>query len=200
MNPNDGYYDSWPSNQQPGNRRFLPVAGSFADVPPILSSLPEENNGQQYPVQYPHSHEEHNFSFHDAFQQEQPHIPLVPLNSLNTVEELQPHAPFTDGDFHDPFNRAYATNGPAVYEGFIPAPGREDEDEYITFQDEPDISFQKEYSFESSDEEDESEDPLDEAEEEERLREIEERDNAEKDKDYSENDAEYDDGIRTRWN
>ncbi|CAO2656315.1 Nn.00g051180.m01.CDS01 [Neocucurbitaria sp. VM-36] len=196
MNPNNGYYNQWPARQPPNNRRFLPVAGSFVDAPPNLTRPQAQNNRAQYPVQFPHSQQL--FSTQPVYQQpppnQPPHIPLAPLIPLSAVEDLQPPAPFTSSAFQDPFNRAYATSGPEVYEGFIPAPGQEDEDEYpnlpTAFRD----SLYHDRGFESSDEEDEYERMRAEFEEEEELRQIEEKDDSEVDRDYSEEDAQDDEG------
>jgi general transcription factor 3C polypeptide 3 (transcription factor C subunit 4) len=200
MDPNQGYYNQWPSSgPAPGNRRFLPIAGSFGDTPPNALRPNVQSNQQQFPVQFPHG--QNVFPHPQAFAhplplphpQSQPQIPPVSLIPLSAVEDLQEPAPFPSGAFHDfqdPFNRAYATAGPPVYEGFIPAPGREDEDDYDNLP-----GGLRDFEFESSeDEEDLLERMAQEAEDEEMLRKIDEHDDYEVDADYSEEDAEEDAG------
>lgn len=194
MNPNNGYYNQWPAGQQPSNRRFLSVSGSFADAVPNLARPQAQNNRQQFPT--PYSQGQPFYLPQQVFPHPQPqhHIPLVPLIPLSAVEELQQSDTLTSGPFQDPFNRAYATSGPAVYEGFIPAPSREDEDDYPNLPNGFRNSFRHDRDFQSSDEDDEMERMLAEAEEEEQLRQIEERDNSEVDKNYSSEDAQHDEG------
>jgi general transcription factor 3C polypeptide 3 (transcription factor C subunit 4) len=106
------------------------------------------------------------------------------------LEEEESPVPFTSGGFHDPFNRAYATSGPAVYEGFIPAPGQEDEDEYPNHA----AGF-RDRNFDSSDSEyDEYERMMEEEAEREALQQLEQRDDSEVDADYSEEEAQEDEG------
>lgn len=195
MNSDNGYYDQWPSRQQPGSRRFLPVAGSFAGAQPTLNRPQAQNNAQQYSAQFPPYEQFFTSQPVLPFPQPQAHIPLVPLIPLSAVEDLQPYVQPHSGAFQDPFNRAYATSGPAVYEGFIPAPGGEDEDDYPNLPNGFRDSFHPDRGFESSeDDDDEQERMLAEAEEEEELRQIEEKDDPEVDGDYSEEDAQHDEG------
>lgn len=198
MNSDNSYYNQWPPGQPSNNRRFLPVAGTFADDALQLDRLQAQNNRQQYPVQF--ADEQHLYSTPEEFPQPgpQPHhpsqIPLVPLIPLSAVEDLQSSVPFTSGTFQDPFNRAYATSGPIVYEGFIPAPGQEDEDNYSTTPAAFHESLYQDDDQESSDEYDAYERMQAQIEEEEELRQIEERDDSEEDRDYSEEDAQHDEG------
>ncbi|KAF1946740.1 TPR-like protein [Clathrospora elynae] len=200
MNSNNGYYGQWPPGQPTNNRRFLPVAGSFADAAPNLTRPLAHHGRQHYPVQFPH--EPQIFPPHQVYHQPQyqhhhqaqsPFIPLIPLSAVEDLQE-EPPIPFTSGAFQDPFNRSYATNGPIIHEGFIPAPGQDDEDEY------PNIApgFRNsnfDPNFESSDEADDYERMLNSEDEREKLREIEERANdSEVDADYSEEDAQEDEG------
>ncbi|KAL6709543.1 transcription factor TFIIIC subunit tfc4 [Coniothyrium glycines] len=192
MNPNRIYRSPYlPAD----NRRYLPVAGPFSDVPPTLNGQQAQNNRQPYPLPYPQ--EQPVFPHLPVFQETQEHqashishpVPLIPLSA---VQDLQEPPSFSGGafqDFQDPFNRAYATAGPPVYEGFIPAPGREDEDDFTTLP-----GGIQDIRFESSDEDDEIQHMLAEAEEEEHLRQLEEQDDSELDADYSEEEAEQDAG------
>ncbi|KAF2851177.1 TPR-like protein [Plenodomus tracheiphilus IPT5] len=195
MDPNNQYYNQWLAGQQSGSRRFLPVAGTFAEDQPHLARPQPLNNRHPFSGQFPQGPQF--VQPQQIFQQPQPpqsqaaQIPLIPLSA---VEELQPPNPLTSGGFQDPFNRAYAADGPAVFEGFIPAPGREDEDDYSNLANGRRDSFRADRGFESSDEEDEVERMLREAEEEEELRQIEEKDDSEVDGDYSSEDAQHDEG------
>ncbi|KAH7378805.1 hypothetical protein BKA66DRAFT_571589 [Pyrenochaeta sp. MPI-SDFR-AT-0127] len=196
MNPNNGYYNQWPPVQPPNDGRFLPVAGSFADADSDLNSPQAQNNEHPYPVPFPHG--QNIFPSQQVFHQPQPHhqsqVSLNPLIPLSAVEDLQPSVPFTSGAFQDPFNRAYATSGPVVYEGFIPAPGQEDEDDYSSLPTALRGSLYQDDDDQSSDEYDEYERMQAQIEEEEELRQLEERDDSEVDRDYSEEDAQDDEG------
>ncbi|KAI8939564.1 hypothetical protein NX059_003328 [Plenodomus lindquistii] len=195
MNPNNDYYNQWLAGQQSNNRRFLPVAGTFADSQPHLARPQSLSDGQAYPGHFPQGPQF--VQPQQVFQRPLPrqnHIPQPSLIPLSAVEELQPPNPLTTGGFQDPFNRAYATDGPAVFEGFIPAPGQEDEDDFSNLANAGRESFRADRDFESSDEEDDMERMLREAEEEEELRRIEEKDNSEVDGDYSSEDAQHDEG------
>ncbi|KAA8613296.1 TPR Domain containing protein [Pyrenophora tritici-repentis] len=114
---------------------------------------------------------------------------------LPVAEDLEdePPPPFTSSSFHDPFNRAYATSGPAVFEGFIPDPTHEEEeDEYANTSRYPHSAYDRD--FESSDDEQEYERMIQEEEERERLLQIENKDDSEVDADYSSEDAQQDEG------
>ncbi|KAE8824322.1 hypothetical protein PTNB73_09281 [Pyrenophora teres f. teres] len=199
MNPNNGFYGQWPPGQPPNNRRFLPVAGEFGQSP-----RPVVNHGrQQYPVLpqnpqiLPHQQtfQQHQFQpqLHPHLQQpaQNPFIPLIPLSAVEDLED-EPPPPFTSGGFHDPFNRAYATSGPAVFEGFIPDPTHEDEDEYAETSRFSHSAYDRD--FESSDDGEEYERMIEEEEERERLLQLENKDNSEVDADYSSEDAQQDEG------
>jgi general transcription factor 3C polypeptide 3 (transcription factor C subunit 4) len=79
------------------------------------------DNRQQFPVQ----------SLNDQFVVPR-HIFGEPPILLSDTGFSEPQAPFTSIDaYQDSLSRTYATSGPVVHEGFIPAPGGEDEaDEY----------------------------------------------------------------------
>ncbi|KAF1830557.1 TPR-like protein [Decorospora gaudefroyi] len=201
MNTNNGQYVQWPSGQPPSNRRFLPVAGSFGGPAPNLPRPFVHHGREQHPVPYPqiipphHAYEQPHFQPPHHHQQpaRSPFIPLIPLSAVEDLEDLEeeeeeePPVPIAS-TFQDPFNRAYATSGPAVYEGFIPAPGREDEDEY------PDAAAGLyDRDLESSDSEYEEYQRMI-REEEDRLRQIEEKDDSEVDADYSDDEAQQDEG------
>ena len=201
MSPNDGFYGQWPAGQPPNNRRFLPLSGAFGQA---SRSTVNHSRQQQYPVQLPHNPQI--FPHQQTFQQHQfqpqidprlqqpaqnPFIPLIPLSAVEGLEDELP-APFTSGGFHDPFNRAYATSGPAVFEGFIPDPTHEDEDEYDDASRFRHSAYDRD--FESSDDGDEYERMLEEEEEREQLLQIENKDDSEVDADYSSEDAQQDEG------
>ncbi|KAH9879988.1 hypothetical protein J1614_002013 [Plenodomus biglobosus] len=195
MDPNNEYYNRWLAGQQSSNRRFLPVAGTFENDQPNSARSQLLNNRQVYPGHFTQGPQF--VQPHQVLRQPQPrqsHITQAPLIPLSAVEELQPPNPLTTGGFQDPFNRAYATDGPAVFEGFIPAPGQEDEDDYSSLANGGRDQFRTDRDFESSDGDDEMERMLREAEEEEELQRIEERYNSEVDGDYSSEDAQHDEG------
>jgi general transcription factor 3C polypeptide 3 (transcription factor C subunit 4) len=189
MNPQDGYYNQWPSGQPPNGRRFLPIQGTFSGVPtPNLARQQAQVNPQQYPVQYPHG------QFvppQQAFRH--PQAAFTPLIPLSAVEDLQlPQIPFTGATVAETFGGApFVTSGPVVHEGYIPAPGRHDEDAYPALPPGYGDSVFRDRDFESSDDESNYERELT---FEEQMRQLEEKDNSEADKDYSEEDAQHDEG------
>jgi len=196
MDPNNDYYNQWLAGQQSGNPRFLPVTATFADGQPNLAKPQPLDSRQQYPVQFQHDAQfvQPQQIFQEPQPQPQNQILSIPLIPPRAVEELRPpNALLTEG-FQDPFNRAYAIDGPAVFEGFIPAPGHEEEEDYLD-QGGFDASS-RDQDFGSSDEEDEARRirAEEEEEEEEELRQIEERDDSEVDADYSSEDAQHDEG------
>jgi general transcription factor 3C polypeptide 3 (transcription factor C subunit 4) len=201
MNPNNGYYGQWPPGQPPNNRRFLPVAGTFGDAAPGLMQPPAQQVRQQYPVHfppnavfppqevYPHP-PQFQPSLHHQPPARSPFIPLIPLSAVEDLEEEDP-PPFTSGGFQDPFNRAYATSGPAVFEGFIPAnPGQEDDDDYTNAPGFPNSRYDRDFDSSDSDQ-DEYRLTM---EEEEELHRIENKDDSEVDADYESEDAQEDEG------
>jgi general transcription factor 3C polypeptide 3 (transcription factor C subunit 4) len=201
MNPNYAYNGPWPPGQPPNTRRFLPVAGGFSNAPPDLPRPIAHHGRPQYPIQYPIQPafpSQQAYPHPPPFQPPQyhqpparsPFIPLIPLCAVEDLEDEEPPALFTSGGFHDPFNRAYATSGPAVYEGFIPAPGQEDEDEYSN-----NAAGYRDRNFDSSDSDvDDWERMLEEEAEREALQQMEQRDDSEVDADYSEEEAQEDEG------
>jgi general transcription factor 3C polypeptide 3 (transcription factor C subunit 4) len=201
MNPNNGYNGPWPPGQPPNTRRFLPVAGGFSNAPLNLPRPLAYHGRQQYtgpyPLQpavppqpvYPHPLPFQPPLYHQP-PARPPFIPLIPLSAVEELEDEEPPVPFASGGFHDPFNRAYATSGPAVYEGFIPAPGQEDEDEYFN-----NAAGYRGRNFDSSDSDVEDyERMMAEEAEREALQQIEHRDDSEVDADYSEEEAQEDEG------
>ena len=128
---------------------------------------------------------------HSQQPAQNPFIPLIPLSAVEDLED-EPPAAFTSGGFHDPLNRAYTTIGPAVFEGFIPDPTHEDEDEYADAFTSRHSAY--DWDLESSDDGDEYERMLEEEEERERMLQIENRGDSEVDADYSSEDAQQDEG------
>jgi general transcription factor 3C polypeptide 3 (transcription factor C subunit 4) len=187
MNSQNSYYDQWLSAQPPNGRRFVPVSGTFSGVPAPGIARPQPHNNQpQYPVHYPQGQ----FVPHQQVYPEPPQAAFTPLIPLSAVEDLQlPQIPFTNAAIPDNFSGApFVTSGPVVHEGYIPAPGRNDEDAYPALP----AGYGDSYldrDYDSSD--DGSNDELT---FEESMRELEEKDNSEVDKDYSEEDAEQDQG------
>lgn len=99
-------------------------------------------------------------------QEQQPH------NNLTSISH-SPHLPPASGPYQEHLTSAYLTQDPVVHEGFIPAPGREHEDEHILFED----SYHNARLDTSSE---------DDSEEERILQGLEEKnDNSELDEDYS---------------
>lgn len=188
MNSQNGYYP-WPPGQPPGNRQFLPILGNFGNVPPQHPIGPQPSiNGQQYPVQFPHGQF---VAPQQAYQHPLAHLPsLIPLSA---VEDLQlPQIPFTSAALPDSFSRApFATSGPVVHEGYIPAPGHNEEDDYPDLPPGYGDTLLRNRDWETSDDDSGFEDNLT---FEQQMRALEERDNSEVDKDYSEEDARYDEG------
>jgi general transcription factor 3C polypeptide 3 (transcription factor C subunit 4) len=189
MNPPNGYYNQWPSGQPLNGRRFLPISGTFGGVPaPNLAGPQVQVNPQQYPVQYPHG------QFVPP-QQIFPHpqAAFTPLIPLSAVADLQlPQIPFTSAAVPETFSGApFVTSGPVVHEGYIPAPGRHDEDAYPALPSRYGESVFYDRDFESSDNESNYERELT---FEEQMLQLQEKDNSEADKDYSEEDAQDDEG------
>ncbi|CAN9305734.1 unnamed protein product [Alternaria alternata] len=202
MNPNNGYYgQQWPLVQPSSNRRFLPVAGTFGAAAPTLMQPHVQHGRQQYPVQFPpnavfppqeiYQHPPpFQHPLHHQPPARSPFIPLIPLSAVEDLEEEEP-PPFTSGGFQDPFNRAYATSGPAVFEGFIPAnPGQEDDDEFTNATGFRDSRYDRD--FDSSDSE--QDDWRRAMEEDEELARYENKDDSEIDADYESEDAQEDEG------
>jgi general transcription factor 3C polypeptide 3 (transcription factor C subunit 4) len=200
MNPQNSYYAQWPVGQSqpqpqppnPNGRRYVPIAGTFSGAPAPNQPRPQPHiNGhqQQYPVHFPHAHGQF-IPPQQAFRH--PQAAFTPLIPLSAVEDLQlPQIPFTGATVPPTYGGApFVTSGPVVHEGYIPAPGRNDEDAYPALPGFGDSLF-RDRDFESSDDESNYERELT---FEEQMRELEEKDNSEVDKDYSEEDAQHDEG------
>lgn len=185
MNSQNGYYNQW-TGPPPTGRRFVPVSGSFSGVPAANPLNPPLHVlRQQYPVHYPQGQ----FVPPQQVFQQPPQVAFTPLIPLSAVEDLQlPQIPFTSAAVPETFSGVpFVTSGPVVHEGYIPAPGRNDEDAYPSLPPGYDDSRFRNREFDSSDEESNDELTFEES-----MRELEERDNSEVDKDYSEEDAEHD--------
>lgn len=188
MDSRNGYYNQWPSGQPP-NRRFVPISGAFSNVPPP-SNLPRQhaqNNGQQqYAPQFPQGQYVHPQQLYQP-----PQMPFTPLIPLSAIEDLQPpQVPFTRDSLPETFSRApFVASGPVVHEGYIPAPGRNEEDDYPALP-----SNQYGSLFRDMDSSDDDSAFNDELTFEEQMRELEEKDNSEIDRDYSSEDAQDDEG------
>ncbi|KAF1920535.1 hypothetical protein BDU57DRAFT_437600 [Ampelomyces quisqualis] len=192
MNSRNGYYNQWPAEQPPNGRRFVPISGTFSGMPsPNLPRPQPQINGQSYPVQFPHGQF---IAPQQAYQHPLPQPAFTPLIPLSAVEDLQlPQVPFTASAVPETtFSGApFVTSGPVVHEGYIPAPGRNEEDVYPALPPGYGNSLFRDRDFESSDDESNYERELT---FEEQMRELEEKDDSEVDKDYSEEDAQHDEG------
>lgn len=171
--------NQWSPRPQPANaRRFLPrQGGQFYNVP-----IPAPNANSQH--QDPGQHQNHQFvAPHQLYQ----HPPAEFAN----VNLEQPQASYDAGRFQDPINQAFTANLPIVHEGFIPAPGKEDEDDYPSLP----LGYRDTFFHADSDDEYSADERELEAAEERLLQEIEEKnDNSEIDSDYSVPDAELEEG------
>ncbi|KAF1956642.1 TPR-like protein [Byssothecium circinans] len=174
MSSGSGPFRQWPSRPSSGNKRFLPVSGTFSNGSgpqrPPVSTVPQPyaahiSNVQQPPASFiPPQH---------LFQQYQ--------DSFPNAQPQQSQVPPTTTAYQEPSTDDFLGVSQIVHEGFIPAPGREDEDE-PTFPD----NTRLDVGFESSSEEDSEEERI--------LQEVVERnDNEEIDQDYSASDAELED-------
>ncbi|KAH3941420.1 hypothetical protein HBI56_198610 [Parastagonospora nodorum] len=188
MNPPNGFYHQWQSAPPPNGKRFVPVAGTFSGAPaPSLARPQAQVQRPQFPVQYPPGQ----FAPQQQAYQQPPQAAFTPLIPLSAVEDLQlPQIPFTNGAVPENFSGApFVTSGPVVHEGYIPAPGRNDEDAYPALPGDYGGTYLDRDFDDSSDDGDHDELTFEES-----MRELEERDNSEVDKDYSEEDAEHDQG------
>ncbi|OAK95222.1 TPR-like protein [Phaeosphaeriaceae sp. SRC1lsM3a] len=195
MNPPNGYYHQWQASQAPNGRRNAgPISGTFSNVPPPNPARPHAQlNGQPYPpLEFP----QQQFIAHpQSYPHPPPQAAFTPLIPLDAVADLQlPDIPsFQSATIPESFNDApLSTSAPVVHEGYIPAPGRNDEDVYPALPGDYGRTLFRDQDFESSD--DESDYERDELTFEEQMRQLEDRDNSDIDKDYSEEDAEYDEG------
>lgn len=176
MSAGRGFFHQWQSRPPP----VAPVRGTFSDAPPSRPQVPFA--GQQLPPHIPDG-----LYVHPQQLYQQTQTAFTPLIPLSAVEDLQlPQVPFSSGAISESLTGVpFATSGPVVHEGYIPAPGRNDEDVY------PALPPGYDDRFESSDDESSYDRELT---FEEQMRELEEQDNSEIDKDYSEEDAQEDAG------
>ncbi|KAF2827340.1 hypothetical protein CC86DRAFT_445343 [Ophiobolus disseminans] len=183
MNPRNGFYNQWPTGQPPNGGRFLPVRGTFSGFQgPNLSRPQAQVPGHPYSSHIPNGQ-----YVHPQQMYQQPQAAFIPLIPMSAVEDLQlPQIPYTSAAVPDALSGVpFATSGPVVHEGYIPAPGRNEEDVY------PAMPSHYGDVFDSSDDESNYERDLT---FEEQMRELEHRDNSEVDKDYSEEEAQQDAG------
>ncbi|KAF2129943.1 TPR-like protein [Dothidotthia symphoricarpi CBS 119687] len=198
MDSRGGFLDQLWASEQPlndDNGRFAPVTDTFSDDLSNLAVSGQHINEQLHSIV--NGQEQHSVVFpHDLdnrfgqpqYGYSQPPAPLIPLSA---VEDLQLDNPYTSGGFQDPFNRTFANSLPVVHEGYIPAPGQEEEDDYPTLPAGYRDSLFHDHEYQSSEDDNEYERMLA---EEEMLREIEDQDDPEKDKDYSEDEEQQDQG------
>ncbi|CAI6338845.1 unnamed protein product [Periconia digitata] len=155
--------------QEPDQR--LPYVSPYANIP---------RQQQQHPGYFPgiSLHEQnHPISFSSIQQQPEPYSSS--FTSIQQHQARHPHVqPAASTSYEESLHNVFLVNDPVVHEGFIPAPGRENEDEQLLLED---SYFNK--GFESSSEDD--------SEEERMLQVVEENiDNVEVDEDYSVSDGE----------
>ncbi|KAF2864639.1 hypothetical protein BDV95DRAFT_588668 [Massariosphaeria phaeospora] len=170
------FNNQWPAN----SGQFFPNGG-FVNDPRNSSRHPTPHNRQQqYPVSFPTGQY---ISPQQVFQQ--PHIPIA-------TADYQAQIPFTSATYSDAFNAGFLTSGPVVHEGFIPAPGHEDDDTYpfgaINHRD----SLFRSRVLESEDEYDSAEERALAAEEEALLQAIADKDDLQAGSDYSVEEGEFD--------
>ncbi|KAH7394043.1 hypothetical protein DE146DRAFT_660584 [Phaeosphaeria sp. MPI-PUGE-AT-0046c] len=194
MNPPNGYYHQWQAEQASNGRRNVgPISGTFSNVPPPNPARPyaQVNELLYPPLQFPQGQF---VAPQQAFPHLAPQAAFTPLIPLDAVADLQlPDIPsFPSATIPELFNGAsLPTSAPVVHEGYIPAPGRNDEDVYPALPGGYGRNFFRDHDYESSDDESNHERELT---FEEQMRELEDRDNSDIDKDYSEEDAQYDEG------
>lgn len=175
MNPRgEPYYHGsarWPSDARP----FLPVAGTFSSGNAVGRGQARNNRHfQQGPG--------------PAVQYVSPQQLFQPPGLLVGTDLPEPQIPFTAStSFQVSLDGAFVTSGPLVHEGFIPAPGREDEDEsYPAYpRDYQDTPFYNP-DLQTSSEDDSEEDRM-------MLLEAAEKNDLEEDKDYSMSEEELED-------
>lgn len=138
MNPRGRPYGQWPAQNRsgPASGHFMPVAGTFSEPQPQPLRYPPP------PSTHPHvvpSTVHPFFSPQDTYHG--PHT--IPISN---VEFEQAHASFEATPFEDP--PLFRTNAPMEEEGFIPAPGHEND--HVAG---PDAFQSARYGYETSSEE-----------------------------------------------
>jgi general transcription factor 3C polypeptide 3 (transcription factor C subunit 4) len=128
MEGRGGHYSAWPRRSDFGD---TPLPYEAARNGEYISpySAPLQGLGQLDPGTLPNEQYPASQSLFDQPQFPVPSHgftqPLIPRESFADLEG--PGSPFTTTDYHNSFNRAFISSGPVVHEGFIPAPGNEDE-------------------------------------------------------------------------
>ncbi|KAK3207291.1 hypothetical protein GRF29_103g438113 [Pseudopithomyces chartarum] len=141
MNSRGRPYGRWPTQNRsgPASGHFVPVAGTFSEPAPQPIGYPAPG-----PVQPPivPSNAHPFFPPHNNYHGS----PQVPISN---VEFQRAHATFTSAPYEEPLNAPlFRTNGPVEEEGFIPAPGHEND--HVAG---PEIFQGAGYSYETSSEE-----------------------------------------------
>lgn len=184
MNSQNGFFNQWPIGQHPNGGRFLPVRGTFSGVQGLNLSRPQPNVSGQ-PFLGPFAHGQY---VHPQQVYQQPQAAFAPLIPLEAVADLQlPQVPYSNATAPEALSGVpFATSGPVVHEGYIPAPGRNNEEDVY-----PAMPAHYGDVFDSSDDDDDFDRDLT---FEEQINELYDRDNSEVDKDYSEEEAQEDAG------
>lgn len=171
MYSGNGPYGRWSERQPSGPRRFLPIAGTFSHTPDHSSQRPALDS------RYDRQFNPGDVPVPQFVSPQQ--LFLTPQESPTSASFQQPQSPFSSVSQQDGLQTTFTTNGPVVHEGFIPAPGQDEEDDmYPGYP-----SGRQDYALwhsrlqTSSEEDSDDEDGM--------LREVAEKDDPEKDKDYS---------------
>jgi general transcription factor 3C polypeptide 3 (transcription factor C subunit 4) len=139
MNSRGGPYGQWPARNRNGPRsgQFVPVAGTFSEPAP-------------QPIGYPRQQQHIPSPAHHLLPPQHAYNgpPRIPISN---TEFEQAQASFSGAPYPDPLNAPLFTE-PVEYEGFIPAPGHEND--HVTA---PDTFDNGRYDYETSSQEDDSE-------------------------------------------
>lgn len=133
MDPRDAFSSQWPARPAFSHKRPRPGAVPnlqyISPYAPLQQPVPQVVDPRQLhfsSVQYAGSYQDYppTQAPFEASVLPQPHIPFESF-----AEFHQPPVPLTSSEYHIPLNRPFVTSGPVVHEGFIPAPGHEDDDD-----------------------------------------------------------------------
>ncbi|KAJ4291195.1 transcription factor TFIIIC subunit tfc4 [Kalmusia sp. IMI 367209] len=118
MNSRGGPYRHWPAQNRngPATGRFVPAASIFSGHPVQNPRQQPQRPTETGPVQHYVS------PYSDS-----------PTNPFTSAEFAQAHAAFPVAPFQESLNTTFLTSEPVVHEGFIPAPGHEEDDIYPAF-------------------------------------------------------------------
>ena len=120
--PQPGLTRRLSNNILPGLQRFNDIQSELDRISSVQIHSPFQemvstiNSRNHYPVRHPN---EQFISPQQLYRQ--------PPVGFATTTFPQPQISFTAAGYQDPFNRHFSPGGPIVHEGYIPAPGGEDE-------------------------------------------------------------------------